>query len=52
VAVPSPPATEPASETEGLNLKSALDNVEQRLLRNARERTAGNPTHAAHRLER
>jgi transcriptional regulator with PAS, ATPase and Fis domain len=46
VAVPSPPAAE-TGETEGLNLKSAVDNVEQRLIRIALERTAGNRTEAA-----
>jgi DNA-binding NtrC family response regulator len=45
VAVPAPPAAE--GEAEGLNLKSAVDHVEQRLIRIALERTAGNRTEAA-----
>jgi transcriptional regulator with PAS, ATPase and Fis domain len=50
VAVPSPaPAASSgdAHETDGLNLKSAVDNVEQRLIRIALERTSGNRTEAA-----
>ncbi len=43
-AVAAPAANDTA---EGLNLKSAVDNVEQRLIRIALERTSGNRTEAA-----
>jgi transcriptional regulator with PAS, ATPase and Fis domain len=47
VAVPSPPVADGSGDGEGLNLRSAVDNVEQRLIRIALERTAGNRTEAA-----
>jgi transcriptional regulator with PAS, ATPase and Fis domain len=48
IVVPSPAAApSDAGESDGLNLKSAVDNVEQRLIRIALERTSGNRTEAA-----
>jgi transcriptional regulator with PAS, ATPase and Fis domain len=48
VAVPAPPpSADGSTDGDGLNLRSAVDNVEQRLIRIALERTAGNRTEAA-----